>query len=253
MIVTNGAFLRCPALQLPHLRTKVGIADKRELESRTHDADDRVGFAIELDVAANHCRIGAEMVAPERIANDNFVIVAGLILALDEGAAQQGLCTKYREQSIGRRNERHVNGLAGSGQGVTAKAVSRHAFEAVSLGTPVEKISRRNGKQGNAGKACLRRCVIELDEAIRLIEGKWAQKYGIYHAEDCRVRANPQSEYKNGYRGKSRALAQSPPAIPDVLQQIRHPSSPSVFIRTTSRRCSQEMKKMQFDGHFVNA
>src|SRR5580704_11038048 len=143
MIVADGALLVGPRQWLPHLRPVIRIAGDGKLKTRRHDAHHRKGPPIKFDVFADDFRIAAKTAAPQSVAQDDFVVVAGLVFGVQEITAEQRLRVQNGKQSPRRCKRTNCLRMACTSEGVAAESISRHAFKGAALIAPVNKICRR--------------------------------------------------------------------------------------------------------------
>lgn len=136
------------------------------------------------------------------------------------------------EESIGHSNSSYCLRVACTGQGVASKPVRRQVFEALGA-APIEEVCGRDDKKRNG------RDMIELHQAVGLIEGRWSQEHRIDQAEDGRVGSNAQREHQYRNRREARTPAQCSPTVPNVSAQIRHGDFPLGQVRKPYRRGSR--------------
>ncbi len=142
-----------------------------ELERFRHDADDGIGFAIKKDAAADDIAIGSEMVAPEIVAEQDDVTLAGAVFVRCERTAQQWLDTEQRKKIRSDRRGLNSFGTLFSADVEGPESVSGHVFERGTLAPPVEVVGRRYRKHGQAGETLGWRNVPDLQDAGRVVEG----------------------------------------------------------------------------------
>jgi hypothetical protein len=66
------------------------VAEVRILKCRRHDAEDAVGFAVQQEGLGEDVCALVEDGLPERVADEDDAIVAGLIVGRGDGAAEFG-------------------------------------------------------------------------------------------------------------------------------------------------------------------
>src|ERR1044072_847761 len=114
--------------------------ERGELKIGRHDADDGVAFAVERNLLPDDGLVAAEPALPEAIAQDNDMLVTGLIFSRKKRAAKQWV---YAEQM------KHIGGQLQSVEvfgPVTARKIRRpvlrgsHLVEKLILILQVEKV-----------------------------------------------------------------------------------------------------------------
>src|SRR3954466_4968889 len=95
---SNHALLSCHREWRPQLHLVGGIGSKRELKFRAHNSDHGMSLPIEGNVLPHDVRIGSKLVAPEALAEDHYVFMAGLVFFRRKHSAQKGLGLKNREK-----------------------------------------------------------------------------------------------------------------------------------------------------------
>lgn len=68
---------------------------------------------------------------------------------------------------------------------------------------------------------------MEIDELLRMGNGKKLQQHRIHHAEDGGVRPDPQGERQDRYQGEDRRLLQLPQGKAKVLRKSQHRGTPA--------------------------
>ena len=90
----------------------------------------------------------------------------------------------------------------------------------VVLRAPIDKIRIRNGRLiANSFRPGARVVERECDELLRLVKRQRPQHYGIDHAEDCGIGANPESKGKDNDESERRLFRQHSQRISQILQQ----------------------------------
>src|SRR5690242_12182188 len=72
------------------------------------DADDRVCLTIQTDGHSNDCAVPVEASTPQPIANHCDVVVAALILGLDEASSENRIDAEQWEQAARRQRGSHL-------------------------------------------------------------------------------------------------------------------------------------------------
>src|SRR4029077_14972665 len=108
-----------------------------KLEIRRHHTNDVVGLPIKNDVPANDCRIGSEVIAPKRIAEDDDVTLTRTVIVGRKTPAENRTYPQYRKEvrSTRRGQNRFWPFLAPDIQ--SRAAISCQRFKGVVLALPV--------------------------------------------------------------------------------------------------------------------
>ena len=95
VVAADGGFGGCECFGDPHL------GEAGFVHCRAHDTDDGVGLVIEIDGFADGCRVGGVVGLPEFIAEDDFVVLARVVLLRTEGASVDGFDSEDGEEAVG--------------------------------------------------------------------------------------------------------------------------------------------------------
>src|SRR5260370_16835892 len=166
VIAANGALLSGPGEGHPNL-SPIG-----ELESVGHYTDDGIGLAIESNTPADDVGSGGEVVAPEFVAEEDDVTLAGAVLIGRKCAAEKRLDAKKSEKVGCYRTA--LNGFRAvlAAKGESVKPVGGQLFKRGTLALPVEVIGGGNREHGHAGKAFRGRHVPNLPTARGVFVGR---------------------------------------------------------------------------------
>ena len=90
--------------------------------------------------------------------------------------------------------------------------------EGLGLLLDIEKvrIGRRQMREFFAGAR------VDLDEAIRVLDGKILEKDRVHDAEDGRIQTDPEGERKRRHEGKARLTHESPERVSNIACEILH-------------------------------
>src|SRR6185437_269346 len=187
-----------------------------------HYANNHVRSSIEGYGPAGYVRIRPEPRVPKLVAENQFVILARLVLLRREYAPIERLHAKHRKEVRGDLAGADRLWLAVPGDVVCAKLIKRHPLKHGVLLLPIEKVRGGDRELCHAGKSRLRRNMPEAYQAIGLREGKRLQKYGVHHAEDGRIRANTERHDDDRNRCESGALGQVAQGEFQVSQELGH-------------------------------
>src|SRR5690349_24391910 len=100
---------------------------EREFEVPLHHADHHIRLAIQQDLGAQNLRVAMESALPRRITQHHKLLVL-LVLLAREGAAEQGLNLKRREDAGTEARSVDMRRLARAGQ---LKASAAEAAQAI--------------------------------------------------------------------------------------------------------------------------
>jgi hypothetical protein len=179
----------------PHLGVR--LPEGRELKLPRHHPDDGVIPIRQLDGSTHHVRIAAELPLPQSIADHEDGGRARAIFAARESAAQQ-----RRNAQRGKHVRRHLQardffGLVRAGQRSAPGLRRRQSIEGMHLRAIIQKIRRRYR---------IPAFVQRHHQAARIAIRQRLQQDRIDHAEDGRIRADPQRQHQNGGKRKPRTL-----------------------------------------------
>src|SRR5215475_5640108 len=173
------------------------------------------------------------MALPEAIAEDDYMIVSGLVFTSDPGSAQQSPCAKQREEIGFRWSAHDVNRLAATAQvHRVSPADQRHILKAVVLRLPVEEV--RTCKRVIAWRGF---GLIEANQLAGPLIRQGTQEGCIDDTEDSCVRPNSQRQSKNSDQGKSGSATQAANAIANVLDESVH----ATLLKQAFRRLAWRM------------
>ena len=211
---------------------------RRPPELRRQHADDFERMAVEGDGAADHRRIGAEALAPQRVGQQDDAVPPLDLLVGPEVAPQRRRDAKHAEKR-GRHLERaHALGLADAGQVVRAGRRRlhgrRHRGERPVLSVPVEIVGRRH----RAEPPALARALLgERHHAVGARVRQRPPQHRVDDAEDGGARADAKGEREQRDGGEPWLPDEHPRAEADVLpHRVPHDAHASKLVADRRQR-----------------
>ena len=142
--------------------------------------------------------VGVEVGAPDGVAEDDDVLVAGLLLCGGEGAAEGGSDAEQGEQ-IGAGGDAADLLLCLTGvEGDHVEVVVGEIADGVGAVAPSEDVLDARGAGGVVGGEAL-----EVDKASRALEGEWREEGGAQNGEHGGVRADAEGEDEGDAEGEA--------------------------------------------------
>ena len=153
------------------------------------------------------------------MAEHDDVIPPGPIVAGHERSAQEGSATENVEVGGGHTKRLQLDGSADVAQGdrATATRGGRNVFEDCALVRVVEIVARSDGVALAGGP-----CLPDPHNATGVWIRERCQQHGVDHAEDGRVRADPQRESQQADSCHARPLAKHAHGVADVVDECVH-------------------------------
>ena len=195
-----------------------------QLKSAGNDADNRVGLAVELNVAADDARIAVEARPPEPFAHDNGV-GATIVVFLRERPADDRLHPEHVEKArhdplprdrLGRAVfavHDHAADTRDEASNLVERAIAFH---------PVEQVERRH--PAPRGSLLL---FPQHDQPIGRRKRQRPQQRRVHQREDGAVGSNPEGQRDDRHGGKARRapeLSQSKlHVIPELVEPLHQP------------------------------
>ncbi len=201
----------------PHL-----IAGSRKSEAGRHDSDDGGGYSVQIDLAAEDVRVGAESVAPPGFADDGYAGCVGCILASYESPAHHGLDAQHVEDPGCDIGALYLLGIFGARDVEQRLAEEFDGFKGVIALFQIQVVGDRH----RAVLGVLRREMVEDErDPVRIGIRERTQQNAVDDAEDRGGSTNSKSERKNRDDSESRAAAQHTPAVSNILKKGLHEES----------------------------
>ena len=182
------------------------------------DADNRVTFCIQHDLAADNLGVAAKPALPNAVREHYFLIFANLVFVRSKRASQLRADAKHFE--IRYRNSLNIKfpGLVRAGQRHRVPGDGRQILKTAILPVPIEEVQRGNGVTKSK-----RILFPHTDNPFGMRIGERLEQRGIHKTENRRVGADTERERSNSNRGKARTLAQITERVIEVLSQMIEP------------------------------
>jgi hypothetical protein len=243
----------------PHLREvhrprhpEVGLRAV-EREVRRHDADDLEIEAVQRQRAIDDVRVGAELTAPESIAQHEHAMTSDDVLAGRERAAGRGAHAEYVEEVRGDEQALHAHGLVAAEREARESGVARRGSEVDGdvreRSVPLAPAQQVAGRDAGFGPVEQRVHFPELNEGRRVAVRERLQQHGVHDAEDRGGRAGAERQREN-----RRACEAGPPAkLADPVPQVggderRAPAIPAKPERVERRPDSEPQRAARRAG-----
>ena len=189
------------------------------------DSHDRRGHLVEQQRAADHLRVAAEALGPQRLADHGDAGASGTRLIPCERPPEDRLDAKQRQQPRGHRQRRPPNRRTPLGRGGDLRAHER--AERVHLTAALLEVEEvRDGRRFTDGAAVAIR-LPHHDQAVHRLERHGSQQHAVDNAEHGRRGADPERQHQDG-DDRERSLPHEKPdgepqVVPDLLQPPRAP------------------------------
>ena len=199
-------------------------------DTRRKDADNRVTFGIQYDLAADYFGVAAKPALPNAVREHYFLIFANLVFVRSKRASQLRADAKHFE--IRYRNSLNIKlqGPVRAGQRHRVPGDGRQILKTAILPVPIEEVQRGNGVTKSK-----RILFPHTDNPFGMRIGERLEQRGIHKTENRRVGTDTERERCDSNRGKARTLAQITERVFEVLGQMLEPRpcphAPCVFHR----------------------
>src|SRR6185369_3871556 len=214
MVAASGLLFRLHGPGHPHLDVAFG-----EEKAAWHHADDGERFAIEREVAIKDRGIAIETSLPDRIAQNDDVVLPWFIFF---GAERSSQCRLNPEngKDVG-ADELAIESfrVAGAGEIDVMWTVCTDGFKRVALIAQVKEVCRSNFV---LLYPLPERLLPNGNNSFRIFERQWSQQNGINRAEDGRIHADTQRERDEGNSRRTRALQQAAQSVANISDQMVH-------------------------------
>src|SRR5438034_6609321 len=190
--------------------------ERREAKLRRHNADHRVGLAVQRDRLPGDIRIAAKTPLPHWIAEHEDAVVAGLQVFGLKRASHERFDAKNLEHPLAKPDAGNGLGPVAARQRSTPSLRGSHPLETPALGAPVQKVRRRGRVPA---------MVQNRDDAFRLAVSEGLEQHAANDAENRSVRPNAERQRQHRDRGEARASGQHPQTVTSVLNDGPHHSS----------------------------
>ena len=188
---------------------------------RRQYADDGIGPSIHTDVAADDGRIGGVARAPESIAEQNDLVLPGLIVSWLEVPSERNGLAKHPMPVGCDATRPHPERLVDGRQVEEPRRDRLQILERLRGFLPREIVARRHG-----APVTLWRLRPHHHQLVRLGERQRRQQRGVHHAEDRRIRADAERQGGDGGDRKAARLHQPPYSKPQIGPQHAHRNTP---------------------------
>jgi len=178
------------------------------------DANDCIRLLVELDRPIDDRGVGAELRHPEHMTEHHHLVPAELVFAGEKRAAEGCLDAEDLE-IVGRDTPTSkLYWLGAAGKRHRPARLGGHEVEDGVVLLPVEEIQRRD-----AVALSPRGLLEHPDDPIGVRIGERFQQDAIDETEDGRVGADPNRQRQDGHSAESRAVAQRPCGILQILEE----------------------------------
>ncbi len=213
MIIVIAQLLRRKRRRHPNL----ALIEQR-IERRRHDPDHRRGLPIEGELLAYQRGIGMEAVAPQALADHDYVVAAPLLLVVSKTAPGERRHAERRKKVCCHASSAHALRHIGRREVEARRGEGCKFFEDSVLRADVAEVA-----DGNSAAIPAAPLFLQQHDPLWLLHGKRPQQHRIHHAEDGSVGADAQREREDGNHGKRRALAEQAPTVANVVEESGHP------------------------------
>jgi hypothetical protein len=174
------------------------------MEIGGHDANDLAADTFDFDGATDDGRIRAELLLPERMTENDEIVLAGLVVAGIKGSSEQGTNAEDTEKFCGNERRSKTQGIA-----VTIEVV----LVAFGVGGDVERLNL----VAESNESTLGIGAGDADEILRLGERQRAKKNVVDEAEDGSVGADAQSQSEGRDQSESGRFSEDTAGVAKVL------------------------------------
>ncbi len=178
-----------------------------------HDADHGERLAVQQDLAPHHAAIGVEAALPQRVAQDDHLMVALDFVRCLEVAAHLRQCAQHVEVIFGNAQYGQPLRAARIGKRQVVLGEDGHALEHTLPLAIVHEIGRVHGELRE-----LRAVIKDPVEAAGVRVGKRIEQHAAHHAEHGAVGADADSQCQHGDQRESRVFQKVAQRVAKVLQ-----------------------------------
>ncbi len=184
------------------------------------DAHDFEGLALDLDRAADDGGVAAKPAPPQRIADDDALVLSANFIRRHEHAAERRLHAEDTEKIGGHVKAADALRVVSGGEVDVPPLEGRQPFERVCLLSPVEEVGGRHALVSAGG--IVQRSLGDDRESIHLGKVERMQDERVDDRKDGGIGAETERESENDDRTRGRPLHQSPKCIPQVECEGAH-------------------------------
>ena len=183
-----------------------------------HHADDRVGIHVGPNPPPDHIGVGAELPAPECIADDDAVEEAWRPVLLSVCAPERGLHTEQLEVVRAGGEELDALDMVGATKGAADRPDGADRVEDARF------LDVLHFRYGHAGVACAgaRQIIEDADDAVGLLDGQRPQKDCPHYGEDREIGADAEHQGQERYDDESRRSRQGAKGVAQIQEQLFH-------------------------------
>jgi hypothetical protein len=178
----------------------------RKMEVGGHDAEDLPADTFELDRTADDGGIGSELLLPQSVAEDDEVILAGLVVAGAEDPAEERAGAENLKEFGGDQRGSETKGFA------TAIEIK---FVALGVGGDV----KRFGLVAKGDERAFRIGAGNADETLRLRERKRTKKDVVDEREDGGIGADAESKGQGRDERKGGRFAEGAESVAEIAKE----------------------------------
>jgi hypothetical protein len=186
----------------------------RVLGARRHDARDRKWRGLQRDLPSNDIGIGGKPIAPQPVAQNRLLFVAGYLVVGCEFVPARGVQSQHVEKTGSHREAGEALRLAGTGELQIGARETGHGLKGSIARAEIAKVERVQGELRVA-------CAVEEDahDAVGIGVGKRPQHHAVDHAEDGAVRADGQRQREHNHDCKAGTLSQGAQRVSQVAPE----------------------------------
>ena len=197
-----------------------GVAPvERKAKTGGHDANNRVGLAIQLDRLVQNVPVAAEVVLPHLVTQHRNVVFTFLLFPGQKGTPQHRLDAKHLEEVICRADVRKLYRTVGRRlhRGVEVIGITGQRGEGAGLRALVLVTGPGGGLRITAGAAAH-----DVNDAIRMRIGQRTQDHVIDDAKNRGGHAHAEGQREHHGNGESGGAAKLAQRVAKILKQRVH-------------------------------
>src|ERR1035438_2572478 len=185
------------------------------LRARRHHARDGKRLGIERDLPPDDVGIGGKTVAPQPVAQNRLLSVAGDLVVGVELMPARGVQSQHVEKPGSHLEACEALRLAGAGKLQIGARETGQGFEGTIARAKIAKVERVQRKLGVAG------AVEEYaHDTVGLGIGKRPQQHAVDDAEDGAIRADGERQREHNHHGEAGVLAQRAQRVSQVAPKV---------------------------------
>ena len=204
----------------------------RKLEGWRQDADDFAGFAIEQNLAADDGGVGLVAAAPERIGQDDDLVVAGLLFLFGETAAERRLNAEDVKDAGRYIGAAELLGLSAASEIEGGRPDNADALEAGDPFAPLSVDADVDGQRGVVFEQ-FGRPLGEDHQAFGVGKIGWLEEDAVDQGKDGGIGADADGEGEDDHEGEDAVAEQAADGVADFGSHAR-------LLRTAGRFGSQQ-------------